>query len=134
MRTNLATIALATIAAALIAIDATNACAQPFPSRPVKAIIDVGIGGTYDIFARTLGEELHKKWGQPVVVEPRPGGMGIVGTRACAEATPDGYNICVLSNAFVINEFLYKTLPYSRASFSPVMNLFYNTQVIVASA
>jgi tripartite-type tricarboxylate transporter receptor subunit TctC len=110
------------------------ASAQTFPSRPVKLMTDVGTGGTYDIFARALGEQLNKKWGQAIVVEPHAGGNGVIGTRACAEAQPDGYTFCVLSNQGLVNsEFLYKNIPYSLASFSPVMNLFYNTQVIVAN-
>ena len=128
----LAVIILATVA---IGIDATIVHAQTFPLRPVKTVTDVGIGGTYDIFARALGEELHKKWGQPIIVEPHPGSNGMIGARACAEATPDGQTFCVLSSqALVANEFLYKKLPYTPASFDPVTNLFYNTQVLVVSA
>ena len=109
--------------------------AQNYPSRPVKAVTDVGTGGTYDIFVRALGEELNKRWGQGIVVEPHAGGNAVIGNRACAESPPDGYTICFLSNqGLVANEFLYKKLPYTRTSFSPIMNLFYNTQVIVVNA
>src|SRR5215467_6198782 len=120
----------------LFAMFAGAAAAQTtFPSRPVKIITDVGTGGTYDIFARVLAEELNRRWGQGVIVEPRPGGNAVIGTRACAESAPGGYTICILSNqGLVANLFLYKKLPYSRESFIPVMNLFYNTQVIVASS
>lgn len=120
---------------ALFALFAGAAAAQTtFPSRPVKIITDVGTGGTYDIFARVLAEELNRRWGQGVIVEPRPGGNAVIGTRACAESAPDGYTICILSNqGLVANLFLYKKLPYSRESLIPVMNLFYNTQVIVVS-
>jgi tripartite-type tricarboxylate transporter receptor subunit TctC len=119
----------------LFAMFASAAPAQTtYPSRPVKIIEDVGTGGTYDIFTRVLAEELNRRWGQGVIVEPRPGGNAVIGTRACAESAPDGYTICILSNqGLVANQFLYKKLPYSPESFSPVMNLFYNTQVIVVS-
>jgi tripartite-type tricarboxylate transporter receptor subunit TctC len=119
----------------LFVMFAGAAAAQPtFPSRSVRIITDVGTGGTYDIFARVLAEELNRRWGQGVIVEPRPGGNAVIGTRACAESAPDGYTICILSNqGLVANLFLYKKLPYSRESLIPVMNLFYNTQVIVAS-
>jgi tripartite-type tricarboxylate transporter receptor subunit TctC len=119
----------------LFAMFASAAAAQPtFPTRPVKIITDVGTGGTYDIFARVLAEELNRRWGQGVIVEPRPGGNAVIGTRACAESAPDGYTICILSNqGLVANLFLYRKLPYSRDSLIPVMNLFYNTQVIVVS-
>src|SRR4051812_43103583 len=126
---------LGTVFAAATGYFCVSALAQSFPSRPVKIITDVGTGGTYDIFARALGEQLNKRWGQGVVVEPHPGGNAIIGNRACAEAAPDGHTICILSNqGLVANEFLYKTLPYSAASFSPVTNLFYNTQVLIVSA
>jgi len=82
-----------------------------------------------------LGEALQPRWGQPLVVEPRPGGNFIIGGRACAEATPDGYTLCVLSRqTLAANEFLYKKIPYTPGSFIPIMNLLYNTQVIFANA
>jgi tripartite-type tricarboxylate transporter receptor subunit TctC len=128
-------VALGTIAAAFIGCWCSSGFAESFPSRPVKIVTDVGTGGTYDIFARALGEELHKRWGQGIVIEPHPGGSAIIGNRACAESPPDGYTICVLSSqGLVVNEFQYKKLPYSRESFSPVTNLFYNTQVLIVSA
>ena len=55
--------------------------AQDYPSRPVKAIVAVGAGGTGDIFMRVLGEELYRRWGQPVVVENRPGGASNIRLR-----------------------------------------------------
>jgi len=134
MRTNLRIVALALFVAGSTGIGGSLAHGQAFPSRPVKIITDVGTGGTYDIFARALAEELHKRWGQGVVIEPRPGGNAIIGNRACAESPPDGYTLCMLSNqGLVANEFLYKKLPYGRDSFSPITNLFFNTQVIVVS-
>jgi tripartite-type tricarboxylate transporter receptor subunit TctC len=132
MRTNIRGATLSIMAAGVISVSGSAGYPQSFPSRPVKLVTDVGTGGTYDIFARTLSEELHKRWGVGVIVEPHPGGNAVIGNRACAEAPPDGYTLCILSNqGLVANEFLYKTLPYSRDSFSPIMNLFYNTQVIV---
>jgi tripartite-type tricarboxylate transporter receptor subunit TctC len=126
---------LSVVVAALIGIGACAARAQPYPAQPVKAVTDVGAGGTYDIFVRALGEELNKRWGQAIVVEPHPGGNAVIGNRTCAESRPDGYTLCFLSNqGLVANQFLYKKIPYSSASFSPIMNLFYNTQVIVVNA
>lgn len=123
------------VVAALLCLDGSALHAESYPSRTVKAVTDVGIGGTYDIFVRALGEELNRRWDQAVVVEPHPGGNAVIGNRTCADAAPDGYTICFLSNqGLVANEFLYKKLPYSPASFSPIMNLFYNTQVIVVNA
>ena len=135
MRTGFCRTTLGLIVCGLVGVNVSVLHAQTFPSRPVKAITDVGTGGTYDIFVRALGERLQQRWGQGFVVEPHPGGNAIIGNRACATAPPDGYALCILSNqGLVANEFLYKKLPYSRESFSPIMNLFFNTQVIVASA
>jgi tripartite-type tricarboxylate transporter receptor subunit TctC len=115
---------------------ATPLAAQTYPSRPIKVILNVGPGGTGDIFIRTIGEELHKRWGQPIVVENRPGGGFIVAGRACAEAPPDGYTICVLTGeTLVYNQFLYKKLPYDpEKDFVPITNFFFNTQALVVNA
>ena len=121
--------------AACLGIGGATGHAQTYPARPVKAVTDVGTGGTYDIFVRVLGEELRKTWGQAIVVEPHPGGNAVIGNRTCATSPPDGYTLCFLSNqGMVTNEFLYRRLPYSQASFTPIMNLFFNTQVIVVNA
>ena len=66
------------------------ASAQDYPTRPVRAIVAVGAGGTGDVFTRVLGEELYRRWGQPIVVENRAGGASNIGARACADAPPDG--------------------------------------------
>ncbi|MBV9235169.1 MAG: tripartite tricarboxylate transporter substrate binding protein [Xanthobacteraceae bacterium] len=112
------------------------AVAADYPSRPIRAIINVSAGGTADVFARTLGEELHRRLGQPLIIDPRPGGGFIVAGRACADAEPDGYTVCILSGeTLVYNEFLFKRLPYDpRKDFAPITNFFFNTQALVVSA
>jgi len=117
-------------------VGAAPACAQDYPARPVRAIVAVGAGGTGDIFMRVLAEELHKRWGQPIVVENRPGGASNIGARACAEAPPDGYTICILpGEPLAYNPFLYKKLPFDPAKdFEPIVNLFFNTQALVVNA
>ena len=67
---------------------AMPASAQDYPTRPVRAIVAVGAGGTGDVFTRVLGEELYRRWGQPIVVENRAGGASNIGARACADAPP----------------------------------------------
>ena len=74
---------------------ASEAAAQDWPNRPVKAMTTTSAGGLSDIFMRALGEELRQKWGQPLIIENRPGGAMNLGTRACADSTPDGYTICI---------------------------------------
>ena len=92
-------------------------------------IIPLGAGGGGDIFTRALTDELQKRLGQTFVVENRTGGGLNIGTRACAEAAPDGYTICVLSSEPVVyNQFLFKSLPFDpEKDFAPITNLFFNT-------
>jgi tripartite-type tricarboxylate transporter receptor subunit TctC len=67
-----------------------------YPSRPIHVILAVSVGGTSDIFVRALGLELQKRLGQPIIVENRAGGNMNIAGRACADAAPDGYTICLL--------------------------------------
>ncbi|MBX9843680.1 MAG: tripartite tricarboxylate transporter substrate binding protein [Xanthobacteraceae bacterium] len=115
---------------------AAPALAQDYPSRPVKIVFPLAPGGGGDVFSRALADELSKLWHQPVLVENRPGGGQNIGARACAEAAPDGYTICVMSSEpAVYNEFLYKTIPYNpEKDFQPVANLFFNTLSVVVNS
>jgi tripartite-type tricarboxylate transporter receptor subunit TctC len=112
------------------------ASAQDYPTRPVRAIVAVGAGGTGDVFTRVLGEELYRRWGQPIVVENRAGGASNIGARACADAPPDGYTICILpGEPLAYNQFLYRKLTFDPSrDFEPIINLFFNTQALVVNA
>lgn len=83
-----------------------------------------------------LGEELHKWLGQPVIVEPRPGGNFNIAGQACADAPADGYTICMMAGeTFAFNKFLYKKLAYDAAKdFAPITNMFFITTALVANA
>jgi len=110
--------------------------AQDWPARPVRIIIPLGPGGGGDVFSRLLAEQLHKRLGQPFVVENRPGGGLNIGTRACAEAAPDGYTFCVLSGEPVVyNQYTFKNLPFNpEKDFEPVANLFINANALVVNS
>ncbi len=89
------------------------ACAQAWPSKPIKWIVPFAPGGTTDILARTIGEKLAIALGQPVVVENKPGAGGGVGAEFTAKAAPDGYTIMGGTiSTHAINASLYKNLPY----------------------
>ena len=129
------------IFASLLALAAWLTCAvvahaQDWPARPVRIIIPLGPGGGGDVFSRLLAEELQKRLGQPFVVENRPGGGLNIGTRACAEAAPDGYTFCVLSGEPVVyNQYTFKSLPFNpEKDFEPVVNLFINANALVVSS
>jgi tripartite-type tricarboxylate transporter receptor subunit TctC len=114
---------------------AQNNPAQDYPNRTVRVIIPLGAGGGGDIFTRALTDELQKRLGQTFVVENRTGGGLNIGTRACAEAAPDGYTICVLSSEPVVyNQFLFKSLPFDpEKDFAPITNLFFNTLLLAVN-
>ncbi len=115
---------------------ASEAAAQDWPIRPVKAITTTSAGGLSDIFMRALGEELRQKWGQPLIIENRPGGAMNLGTRACADATPDGYTICITNaDAMLYNQFLFKTLPFNpETSLQPITNAFHLIHMLVVNS
>ncbi len=129
--------AIASLLAALTVLGcaAANVAAQDYPTRPIRVIATSSAGGTSDIFMRALAEELHKSLGQPIVVENRPGGAFNIGARACAEAAPDGYTLCIIpGEPLVFNQFLFKTLAFDPATaFEPITQLFTITQVFVVS-
>lgn len=110
--------------------------AQDYPTRTIRVIIPLGAGGGGDVFTRALADELQKALRQPVVVENRTGGALNIGARACAEAAPDGYTICVLSSEPVVyNQFVFKSLPFDpEKDFEPISNLFFNTLALVANS
>jgi len=111
---------LATLAAGL-ALAASNALAQPYPSKPVKVVVPYPAGGVVDVIARAIGEKLSPSIGQPVVVENRTGAASNIGTEAVARAAPDGYTLVLASPAHTVNISLYPKLGWHPLkSFEPV--------------
>jgi tripartite-type tricarboxylate transporter receptor subunit TctC len=125
----------ALIGAATVIAPAT-AGAEDYPVRPIRVFTTTSAGGISDIFMRALGEELRQRLGQPLVVENRPGGMQNVGARACTEAAPDGYTICILNaDPLVYNQFLLKNLPFDpEKGLAPITNLFHLIQTLVVNS
>ena len=126
----------ALLAALALLAAGSEAPAQDYPTRPVRVIATSSAGGTSDIFMRALAEELHKRLGQPFIVENRPGGAFNIGARACAEAPPDGYTLCIIpGEPLVFNQFLFKNLAFDPENgFEPITQLFFITQALVVSA
>src|SRR5688572_11641898 len=104
-----------------LALAATNAAAQTYPSRTVRIIVPAPPGGGADLLARTLGQRLGEMWGHQFLVDNRAGAGGIVGTEAAAKAPPDGYTIVLVYTSHAINPALYGKVPYdSLKDFTPV--------------
>ena len=93
-----------------------------WPDKPVKLLLSQPAGSGADAMARMIGEQLSRKWSQPVVVENRPGGQNLIGAQAAAKSPADGYNFYfATAAALVSNVYLFKSLPYDpRKDFVPV--------------
>ncbi len=96
--------------------------AASFPNRPIRLIVPFPAGGPSDIVARLIGQKMSEDWGQPVVVENRPGANTIIGAQAAAKAAPDGYTLFMaIDSTLVMNQYLHKSLPYDPlGDFAPI--------------
>ena len=100
---------------ASIAALVTCVCAQAqnYPSRPLRYVVAFVPGGINDILARIVGQKLSEAWGQPVIVDNRPGAGGNLGTELVAKSSPDGYTLLNISTAQAISATLYSKLGYN---------------------
>jgi tripartite-type tricarboxylate transporter receptor subunit TctC len=103
----------------------TGANAQTWPERPVRLVVPLPPGSGSDLLARGLAHRLSPMWGQPVVVDNRPGGNMIIATDAVAKAAPDGYTLLFgVDTSFTVNPHLYAKLPYDAVKdFQPITHL-----------
>jgi tripartite-type tricarboxylate transporter receptor subunit TctC len=104
-------LAAAVLAALLCGVGAPSG-AQQYPTRAVRMIVPTTPGSGPDLLARQLGLKLSERWGQPVVVENKPGATGVVATDQVAKAPPDGYMLVLVPNAYSSNPSLYNPFPF----------------------
>src|SRR5262249_9463409 len=104
------------IAFATVALLGTDASADTYPSKPIRAIIPFGAGSATDVIPRIVFDELSARLGQPIVVENRAGAGGTIGAAAVAKADPDGYTLLVNSSAHTITPAIYANLSYDTAT------------------
>ena len=123
------------LAAALLCAAPLAAHAQAWPAKPLKLVIPYPPGGLADTFARTLGQHLAERLGQPVVPENKPGGSLIIGTDAVAKSPADGYTLLLASSSsLALNASAFKKLHYDPVKdFSPVSTLFYTPLYLITS-
>lgn len=104
---------------AVLALWCLGAAAQTWPTKPVRIVTAFGAGSASDIVARTLADELQKAFGQPFIVDNKPGASGIIAAEQVAKAAPDGYTLFLSTNtAHSANPFLFKKLPYEPSRIS----------------
>lgn len=114
------------VAAALVFCTAAgSALAQAYPSKPIRLVVGFPPGGGTDVVARIVGAKLQDALGQPVIIENKAGGSGIIATEFVARSAPDGYTLIVGgSNAMAVNPVLYAKLSYDPLKdFIPITNL-----------
>src|SRR5581483_4572366 len=111
------------VLAALAVFAASVACAQSYPSKVVRIVVPTAPGNAADITARLATERLAKRFGQPVIVENRPGGAatGSLAAAAVAKSPADGHTLLFTSTSFTINTAMFAQLPYDvEKDFEPI--------------
>jgi tripartite-type tricarboxylate transporter receptor subunit TctC len=108
------------VAIVLLCVAVPALAQQPYPAKPIRVISPYAPGGTTDLLARLVGARLTENWGQPIVVEPRPGGNTIIGCELVAKSAPDGYTLLSILVSHVIVPNLVAT-PYDAVrDFAPL--------------
>jgi len=123
-------------AAALLAMGVAVAGAQPaFPSKPVRLIVPFPPGGPADVLGRALAKGLSDRWGQPVLVDNKPGGATVIAAVEAARAAPDGYTLFLpIDSTLTMNPALFSRLPYDPVrDFAPISLLAIQPLVLVAN-
>ncbi len=105
-----------------LALGLGNAFAQAYPSKPIKIVVPYPPGGFNDTLGRTLAAKFSESWGQPAVVENKPGGNTLIGNDFVAKSAPDGHTLLIVAFPFSVVPSLFKTMPYDTVKdFAPVI-------------
>ena len=126
------------LAAAALAMIAVSAQAQDFPTKPVRVVTPFPPGSGPEVALRLVADRLSKRWGQPVIVDNRPGASGFIAIEAIKRATPDGHELLQMDNAqMAAQPFLFKKLPYDLLRdfepITPILRNYFFVNVSVAS-
>jgi tripartite-type tricarboxylate transporter receptor subunit TctC len=129
-------LALLGLCAAPAAAEEAADAAKAFPSRPIRIIVPFPAGGPTDILARVIGQRMSEDWGQPVVIENRPGANTAIGAQQVARAAPDGYTLlAAMDTTLVMNPAAGMTLPYDPfRDFASVTLAAKNTSLLTVRA
>ncbi|OGA00366.1 MAG: hypothetical protein A3H35_18020 [Betaproteobacteria bacterium RIFCSPLOWO2_02_FULL_62_17] len=110
------------------------AAAQSYPVKPIRFVVPFAAGGATDVMARVFGQKFSETWGQPVVVDNRPGAGGNIGSEAVAKAAPDGYTWLLISSSIASASSLYRKLNYIPVrDLAPVSQMTSSALLLVAS-
>ncbi len=123
----------AAAASVLVALCGTATAQQAFPNKPIRVIVPYTPGSTPDMLIRLVGPKMTERWGQPVLVDLRPGGNTIIGTEALLKSPADGYTLLSMVMTHVITPQLFK-VPYDPIKdFAPVATLVSTEQLLVVN-
>jgi tripartite-type tricarboxylate transporter receptor subunit TctC len=105
---------------AVLVLAAGSASAQTFPSAPVRILVPFPPGGAVDIIARTLGDELGRRWSQSILIDNRPGAGGVIASQSLIKSPPDGHTLMVVAAGHALNPYFHVKLPYEFSDFTPI--------------
>src|SRR5262249_40097451 len=114
------------LALILIAVTVFSACgaAAQTPDRAITIVVPTTAGTGPDILARTIGEELQRRWNQPVIIDNKAGASNNIGTQFVARVAPDGHTLLMAANPFTATIHLFKNVPYDPVkSFTPIIEV-----------
>ena len=129
-------------AATMLALLATSSqsaaqdVAKDYPNRAIHIVVPFPAGGPADVTARLIAQRMNEDWGQPVIIDNRPGGNTVIGAQAVTKAAPDGYTLLMaIDSTLVMNQFLYKALPYDPINdFAPITSTTKTISVVAVQA
>ena len=136
MRVSRRCIALAGLFALALGPAAAQDAAKDFPNRSIRIVVPFPAGGPSDVLARLIGQKMSEDWGQPVVVENRPGANTVIGAQIVAKAAPDGYTLLMaIDSTLTMNQYLYRTPPYDPINdFAPVTLVAKTMQLLIVNS
>jgi tripartite-type tricarboxylate transporter receptor subunit TctC len=129
-------IALALLSGLAMGSAAAQERADVFPTRAIKIVVPFPAGGPSDVLARMIGQKMSEDWGQPVVIENRPGANTVLGAQQVAKAAPDGYTLLMaIDSTLTMNRYLYSTPPYDPFNdFAPITLTAKTMQLLIVNA
>jgi len=134
-KSSLRRMAAAWVAATAFCIAGAGGAQAAYPDRPIRLIVPAAAGGTTDIAARLVGKRMSEMLGQPIVVDNRAGGAGIIGSQALKQAPADGYTLMMGNiGPNAINYALYRQLPYQPQDFAPITMVVSVPNVLVVNS
>ena len=120
------------ILALLAALALAGVTHAQYPTKPVRIVVPYPAGGTSDILARSIGQKLQELWGQPVIVDNKPGATGNVGAEIVAKSPPDGYTLMLADiGSLAISPSVFSNLPFDPVKdFAPVLMVAYSPHIL----